>query len=160
MSNIHISHSIHHIFQGEDGLCWAAAIAMIKGRHSLEGAYHVAALAGINRTNMAIQNSEISHAFRANGLLSVRVPTPLTVEGLAEIINEKPAVFFLGLRQGHHASNGGNHHVIVIRGMNGDGSRNTNVYVNDPWETGGATVSFNYLTTQYWSSIDHIGQRR
>ena len=132
---------------------------MIKGRHSLEGAYHVAAMAGIDRTDMAIHNSEISHAFRANGLKSVHVPSHLTVEGLAEIICEKPAVFFIRLRQGQHASNGGNRHVIVIRGMNGDGSRHTNVYVNDPWGNSGATESFNYLATQYWSRIDHIGQR-
>lgn len=160
MSNIHISHHIHHIFQGEDGYCWASAIAMILGRNSLDGAYDVAHRAGIDRTNMAITNSEIHHAFSANGLRNVAVPSSLTVESLANIIRSGPAVFFLGLRAGQHASNGGNKHVIAIRGMNGDGSQNTNISVNDPWTNSGATRTFSYLTTQYWSSVDYIGQRR
>jgi hypothetical protein len=159
MGNIHISHTIHHIFQGEDGLCWASAVAMLLGRRSIEGAHHVAETAGINRENMAIENSEIPHALRANGVRLVDVPSPLTVESLANIIRPRPAVFFVRVRDGQHASNGGYKHVIVIRGMSGDGSPNTNVYVNDPWETGGDTETFAYLTTQYWSSIDYIGRR-
>ena len=159
MSRIQIMHSVHHIYQGEDGLCWAAAIAMVLGRHSLEGAHDVAQRARIDRTNMAIHNSEISHALRANGLHSVHIPSPLTAESLATIIQTRPAVFFVGLRGGQHASNGGNKHVIVIRGMSGDGSPNTNVFVNDPWETGRASKTFSFLTNQYWSSVDYIGRR-
>lgn len=160
MSRILVSHRIHHIFQGENGLCWAAAIAMVLGGRNLDAAFDVSSRAGINRENMAIQDSEINNAFRANNLESVAVPSSLTAAGLAEIVTVRPAVFFLTLRQGQHASNGGNQHVIVVRGVSGDGSNNTNILVNDPWTNGGASRSFNYLTTQYWQSVDYIGRRR
>lgn len=159
MGTIHISHHIHHIFQGEDGYCWAAAIAMVLGQRSIEGAFEVARRAGIDRENMAIRDSEIAHAFSANGLRSVTVPAALTVDGLANILRRGSIVLFLSLRPGNHASNGGNKHVIAVRGANGDGSPNTNILLNDPWTTGGATRSFSFLTNQYWSSVDYIGQR-
>lgn len=160
MTQILISHQINHIFQGENGLCWAAAMAMILGGSDLDAVFGVARRAGINRENMAIQNSEISNAFRANNVANVRVPTVLNVAAIAEIVSSRPAVFFLRLRRGRHASNGGNKHVIVIRGVSGDGSRNTNILVNDPWTDEGASFSFNFLATQYWQGVDFIGRRR
>ena len=156
MSSHNIRHHIHHIFQGEDGLCWASAIAMVLGRRSLEGAYDVARRAGIDRENMAIRESEISHALNANGLSSISVPANLTVDSLADIVRPHPAVFFVSLRPGFHASNGGNRHVIVVRGVLGDGSGNTNILVNDPWTDEGDTRKFSFLTATYWFTVNHI----
>jgi hypothetical protein len=160
MSSLNIRHHVSHIFQEEDGLCWASAIAMVLGRHSLEGAYDVARRAGITRADLAIQDSEIVHAISANGLSRIPVPGSLTADALAGIVRPSPAVFFVSLRPGFHASNGGNHHVIVIRGIIGDGSGNTSILVNDPWTDEGDTRTLSFLTSTYWFTVDHIARRR
>ena len=104
-------------------------------------------------------DNEIRHALQTNFLNLVPVPPVLSVERLSSIIRRNPAVFFVRLRNGQHASNGGNKHVIVVRGLRGDGSANTNINVNDPWTNGGAIRTLSFLTDQYWSSIDYIARR-
>lgn len=159
MSRIDITHNVHHIHQDVDGICWAAAFAMVLGRRNFSDAVSIANGVGLDRNNAFIQPNLIPIAFQRNGLQSIPVPATLTVQSLANIIRPHAAVFFITLRPGWFEPGTSRRHAIVVTSMHGDGSPQTNVSINDPRSDGTAVREFSFLNNHYWSSIDFIGRR-
>ena len=152
-----ISHGIRHLYQGDMTLCWAASLAMLRREPTIDGMMNV-----VDRSHVTqrIQTSQIPDVVRRNGCSLLPLPPLLTVDALEGVVRPRAVALFVTLRDTSRASIGSNGHVIVVDGLRGDGTpTGTHVHVHDPWETSGASRTFQHLTSQYWLRVDHIARR-
>ena len=149
-----ISHGIRHLYQGDMTLCWAASMAMLRREPTIDGMMNV-----VDRSHVTgrIQTSQIADVVRRNGFTLLPLPPTFTVAALESAVRPHSVALFVTLRDASRASIGSNGHVIVVDGLSGDGTpAGSQLHVHDPWETGGTSRSFQYLTTQYWRSVEYI----
>lgn len=152
-----INHGIHHLYQGDTTLCWAASLAMLRREPTIDGMMNV-----VDRSHVTgrIQTSQIGDVVRRNGRTLLPMPPLFTVSALESVVRRRSVALFVTLRDTRRASIGSHGHVIVVDGLRGDGTpTGTQVHVHDPWETVGTSRSFQFLVSQYWSSVDHIARR-
>jgi hypothetical protein len=161
LMSINIMQPTTHIWQVDPEFCWAAALAMITGRHSMDGVLHVmdmATAAGVRNlgTNPRLSAADVQRVVHALHLRRFPAPSPLTVDSLAAHLRQGPCALFVALRS-RPMPNG---HVYVLSGMRGDGTDSTMLTLQDPYQaTGTSTVSFQDFLNVTISSVDHIVHR-
>jgi Papain-like cysteine protease AvrRpt2 len=138
-------------------LCWAASLAMLRREPTVDGMMNV-----VDRSHVSgrINSAQIPEVARRNGCAILPLPPLFIVNALETAARPRAVALFVTLRDASRASIGSNGHVIVVDGLRGDGTpAGTQVHVHDPWETTGASRTFQHLTSQYWRSVDFIARR-
>ncbi len=157
---VDINHHIPHIFQGDNNYCWATALAMVMGRHSIDGAFHVVDLvtaAGVPPpgSHANLDGRYVRQVIRAVHLRQFPSPSPVTAESLASHLRSGPCALFVKLAGVPPP----NLHVLVLSGIRGDGSESTMLTIHDPNQAGVTLITLATFLNLTISSIAYIAHR-
>jgi hypothetical protein len=130
-----IVHHVLHLAQGEQPLCWAAALAMVRGIENPEaiGALVRAAQeAGvITNPDGSLELIHVPLAASAAGLLCLPFPAS-TVDGLKRALARGPAALFVTVRLEKALEVGRRNHVWVVSGIRDDAPGGPVLILDDP----------------------------
>jgi hypothetical protein len=150
MAKLNYFHHVAHITQPNPNDCWATAVAIVMGRHSVAGVAHVKnlAMAGGVQINQdgtlppasALALARVVHLFCHD----TRFPRGLTVPFLEKVMLRSAAAAFGFFN--YPTLPAARQHALVLFGLTGDGSpRGTKIHIMDPTGAKTPMIDFEYF---------------